>query len=650
MKLLSLLLILLVLPALAQESPLLRGRVLDAATHQPIPNAQVGIGDNRLGTNTNLDGRFALRVPAAYQASALQVALLGYQKFSRPLPPLPGPELVIELKISPASLSNVSVTASAEGIIREAVARIPRNYPVQPVQLTGFYRESDDEAAGRRYDYLAEGQLRVTKPGYQHPRDLGYVQVLEARRVDLRPAQPGAVLAPIDWVAGALVPQRFDFVHTRAEFINPARFKEYQYRLSPQTTFQGRAVYVITFAPRPGTERASFAGEVYIDERSYAFLGARWHRTPAGIRRERVLVFEAAERAYRADYQLYAGRYYLKSIWYNTLGRPLAGHVRHHLAEFVTTAIDTAQVPPPSYQARSQFADVFLQSPVAYDSAFWQRTTTLLPPQALLDQARQHAADTLLRRPVAVALAATPAPKKWRPLQHLRYAYTGGVLALAAEEANLRAVLVPGSSALRADVQVTTSNQQVAAHYGFGIQLDLPAHLAAYATTRQLLGPLAGAGWEAGLGYARNLRPPGRPLLARVGLSYLRQTTGRRLGTVANPNASLRLAGTPLAADQLTLSLQRVTSALLPKLGLGLEISHHWEAVADLGYLLLLNNHNQLLIEENRGFFSFNQHAAELALPAAEAQVFVNGQPAAAGPWQPGHLLLSVGVLYRLGQ
>ncbi len=641
---------LLTVPALAQESPVLRGRVLDAATHQPIPNAQVGIGDNRLGTSTNLDGRFALRVPAAYQAGGLQVALLGYQKFSRPLPPLPGPELVIELVISPASLGNVSVTASAEGIIREAVARIPRNYPVRPTQLTGFYRESDDEAAGRRYDYLAEGLLRVTKPGYQHPRDPGYVQVLEARRVDLRPAQPGAVLAPIDWVAGALVPQRFDFVQNRAEFISPAHFRHYQYRFSPQTTFQGRAVYVVTFKPRPGTERANFAGEVYIDERSYAFLGARWHRTPAGIRRERVLVFTATERAYRADYQLYAGRYYLKSIWYNTLGQPLAGQVRHHLAEFVTTAIDTTQAPPPSYQARSQFADVFLQSPVAYDSAFWQHATTLLPPQALLDQARQQAADTLLRRPAPAAPAPAPAPDRWRPLQHLRYSYAGGLLAAASPAADLRAVLAPGGSALRADVQATVAKQQVAGYYGFGVQLDLPGHLAAYATTRQLLGQLQGAGWEAGLGYARNLHPRGRPLLGRVGLGYLRQSLGRRLGTVANPDASLRLAGTPLAADQLTLSLQRVASALQPKLGLGLELSHHWEAVAELGYLIKLTTHNQLLIEEKKGFFSFNQHAAELALPAAEAQVFVAGQPAAAGPWQLGHLLLSVGVLYRLGQ
>jgi hypothetical protein len=637
-------------PASAQESPVLRGRVLDAETHQPIPNAQVGIGGNRLGTSTNTEGRFALRVPAAYQGSQLEVALLGYRPLRRALPPLPGPELLLELQISPASLANVTVTASAEGIIRAAVARIARNYPVRPTQLTGFYRESDEEASQQRYEYLAEGLLRVQKAGYQHPRDQGTVQVLEARRVDLRPARPGAALPPINWIAGAFVPHRFDFVHTQAEFISPAHFKHYAYRFSPQTTFQGRAVYVIAFGPRPGTTRANFAGEVYIEEQSYAFLGARWHLTAAGIRRERLLVFVASERAYRTDYQPYAGRYYLKSIWYNTLGQPQAGQVRHHLAEFVTTAIDTAQAPAPGYQERTQYTDVFLQTPVPYDSTFWQHYTTVLPPQALLDQARQRQADTLLRRPApADSAPAAPAAKKWQLFSHLRYTYAGGWLPVALPATDLRVVLAPAGSAFRADAPASLRSQRLAASYGFGVQLDLPAHLAAYVTSRQLLGQLRGSGWEVGLHYARNLHPRGRPLLARAGLGYLRQVVGYELGTFPNPDPGLRLAGTRLAADQLTLAWQSQTAALLPRLGLGLEINHRWQATADLGYLLRLPTRSQLRIEEKKGFFSFTEHAATLPLPAAEAQTLANSQPASLAPWCLGRVALQVGATYRLG-
>jgi len=648
-------------PTLAQEGPVLRGRVLDADTHQPIPNAQVGIAGNRLGTSTNLDGRFALRVPATYQASELEVALLGYRKFSRPLPPLPGPELSIALQISPASLGTVVVSSSAEGIVREAVARIPRNYPARPTQLTGFYRESDDDAIRHRYDYLVEGQLRVYQPGYQHPRRAGYVQVLESRRVDLRRAQPATLdSVGINWLAGALVPHRFDFVRQRLEFISAAHFRDYQYHLSPQTTFQGRAVYVIAFGPRPGTDRANFAGELYIDERSYAFLGAAWHRTPAGIRRENLLTFVATERAYRADYQRYAGRYYLKSIWYNTLGQPLAGRVRHHLAEFVTTAIDTARVVPPRYPERSQYADIFLQNPVPYDSTFWQRYTTVLPAAALLDQARQRQADTLLRpRPAlpgavakapAPSSATRPAPASRGLLGRLRYSYSGGLLPVQVPAADLRVTLAPGGTGFRADALAGTTPQALTWQYGFGAQFDFTPQLAAYFTSRNVLRQLRGAGWEIGLTYARNLSPRGRPLRARASLAYLRQSVGRELGTFANPDAGLRLVGTSLAADELTLTLQNTTDACLPKLGLGLDLTHRWEAVADLGCVLPLRTRSQLLVEEKKGFFSLTAHEASLALPASEVQVLVDKQAASNGPWQLGRLLLSVGVLYRLGQ
>ena len=54
-----------ILPAEAQNA-VLRGRVLDTETRQLIPNAQVSVADNRLGTSTNDDGRFVLSVPPTY--------------------------------------------------------------------------------------------------------------------------------------------------------------------------------------------------------------------------------------------------------------------------------------------------------------------------------------------------------------------------------------------------------------------------------------------------------------------------------------------------------------------------------------------------------------------------------------------------------
>jgi len=656
-KLIAFLLVWLAIPVLAQEAQVLRGLVLDSDTHQPVPNAQVGIASNKLGTSTNQEGRFALWVPAAYASTELEVALLGYRRYVLPLPPLPGPELRIELKASPASLGTVAVSSSVLGIIREAVARIPRNYPTRPTRLTGFFRESDDNVTSHQYYYLGEALLEVQKAGYQHLHDDGQVKILEMRKVDLRPARfDSSGLVPINWIAGSFIPHRFDFVHRRPEFIQEKHFKEYQYRLTPQTTFQGRPVYVIAFGPKPGTDRANFAGELYIDEQSYAFLGASWHRTPSGIRREGVLLFEASERAYRVDYQRYAGHWHLKSVWYNTLGQPVGGQVRRHLAEFLATAIDTAQTAAIPYTERAQYDDIFLRAAAPYDSAFWNNYTTLLPPtqlrRDLLDQERQRQAERLLRAAAAppatdtVLTISKPAPKKW-PVR-VRYTYGLGLLPVQGALPALGAVVAPAGSSFRATAAADARSQAVAGSYALGVQLDLPQNLSVYGLTRSAFGGVQGGGWEAGVGWERNLNPRRRPILLRLGVAYLRQSLGRDLGTFDNPDESLRLAGTRLATDRLNLTLQSVTEGVQPRLGLGVELSHTWQAVADLGYLWPLRTRTQLLVSEQGGFFHFDSESA-LDLPASEVQLAVAGQPTAA-PWQLGHLLLSVGLLYRLGR
>ena len=630
----------------AQPTPVLRGRVLDAETHQPVPNAQVGVADNRLGTSTNEDGRFALNIPPAYAQARLTVALLGYRSYRQPLPPLPGPELVIELQISPAALGEVQVSGSVLGIVKEAVARIPRNYPVRPTRLEGFYRESDSDEAGRPR-YLVEGLLAIFKAPYQQRTDDGAVQIQQSRRVDLR---ADSQLVRIDWAGGSFIAHRADFVHSRAQFISAKHFREYDYRLAPGSSYLGRPVYVVTFAPKPGNRRADFAGQLYIDQDSYAFLGAEWHYTPAGLRRFRE---RADARTLRVAYQPYAGRWHLKSVWWQTTARLPIGPPLHYFGEFLTTAIDTAQTARPDYAARAQHEDVFLRNAVAYDPAFWQGHTTLLPSGALrkslLDQPRQQRADSLFGP--AVGGAAVPEKKEgaWGQFfNRFSYGAAVGMWPLAVPAAGLAVAFAPAGSGFQAQATGGVAPQTlpllVRAEYQFTLSHGLALRLA----TQRLYRQFGGDGWEAGLSYQRNLNPRRRPLYGRLGLAYARQTVGRRLGgTFANPDAGLRVAGTRLSADELSLRLQTVTDAVLPTLGLGLELTHKIELVADAGYLLPLHTRAQLQVDEESGFFPFRSSAV-VGLPDAAVGLRVNDAPAATLPWQPQHWLLSVGLLYKM--
>lgn len=630
----------------AQAQMVLRGRVLDAETHQPIPNAQVGVAGNRIGTSTNDAGRFALSIPPAYTGEQLTVALLGYKNYSRALPPLPGPELLIELKISPAALSEVQVTGSVLGIVREAVARIPRNYPVRPTQLTGFYRESDNDSLGRPR-YLVEGLLTVYKAPYPQRTSTGEVQIRQSRRVDLRSDK----LVRIDWAGGPFIAHLADFVHRRGQFIDPAHFRDYDYRLAPGSSYQDRPVYVVTFAPKPGNRRADFAGRMYIDQDTYAFLGAEWRYTPAGLRHSTNL---ADSRTLRVAYQPYAGRWHLKTVWWQTRARLPIGPPLNYFGEFLTTAIDTAQTARPGYLERAQYHDVFLRNAVAYDSAFWRGHTTLLPPetlrQALFDQQRQHRADSLFR-PV---VAGDSPPTKDAPqtlfgkfLSRFRYGGAVGAWPLSVAAAGLAVAYVPAGYGFAFQVDKRVAAQSFSVYSQFEYQVELTRDLAVRLATQRLYGQFSADGWTAGLSYQRNLRPRHRPLYGRAGLAYTRQTAGRDLGTFANPDAGLRVAGTHLGAGELSAQLQALTEALQPSLGLGLELSHKLELVAEASYLLPLRTRTRLQISEESGFF-LTRNSAAIDLPLPDVSLRTNDQPTATLPWQPRPWLFSLGLLYRL--
>ena len=631
-------------PAAQAQTLVLRGLVLDAETHQPIPNAQVGVASNRIGTSTNDDGYFVLNIPASYANERLTVSLMGYKSYSQTLPLLPGPELVVALKISPAVLGEVRVSGSVLGIVREAVARIPRNYPTQPTRLTGFFRESDNELANGQYRYLGEAVLTVLKAPYTRPKDDGEIVIEQSRKVDL---QSKTALMKYGWYAGPFIPHRFDFVHNRLDFINEASFKDYEYKLANQTTYNERPVYVVEFGPKANSTRANFQGRMYIDQQSYAFLAAEWHRTPAGIKRE-FINFDAEERAYRVDYQLYAGRWHLKSVWYNTRGKaPMGGARIRHLSEFLTTAIDTAQAPAPSYTARAQFRDVFLENAVRYDSTFWKNYTTLLPPEqlrlALRDQDRQQQAEQLFATKPATPAAPTQRLLKIL-LNRLRGGYAGGLLPLQASVADISVGFAPAGSAFRALAQARAPAQGLAGWYGYYWQFDLAKHLAVYYVVRQTFWNYTGAGWEVGATFERNLRPGHRPIMGRIGVGYTRQRVRYNLGSSDNPDRGLRLDDTKLSADRLSVGLQQLTEAWQPKVGLGVELSHRLEAVADLGLLLPLRTTTEVHLEERSGFFLSR---SDVDLPASSATVLVNDQ-ATEAPWHLGRPLLTLTLLYRL--
>ena len=67
------------------KTRVVRGMVVDARTQEPIPYANIGILDTEIGTLSNEDGSFSIKIPIEYQVKNLLFSSVGYKRKSIPL-------------------------------------------------------------------------------------------------------------------------------------------------------------------------------------------------------------------------------------------------------------------------------------------------------------------------------------------------------------------------------------------------------------------------------------------------------------------------------------------------------------------------------------------------------------------------------------
>jgi Family of unknown function (DUF5686)/CarboxypepD_reg-like domain len=123
----------------AQSNFVIKGKITDAVTHDPIPFASVSLKNSTFGKNTDFEGNFVLTV-SKITADSLLVSCMGYSTKSFYISPDSTIQtLIIQLKPSEILLHEVKVYASGENpaykIIRKAVAaKSENNYK----KLDGF--------------------------------------------------------------------------------------------------------------------------------------------------------------------------------------------------------------------------------------------------------------------------------------------------------------------------------------------------------------------------------------------------------------------------------------------------------------------------------------------------------------------------------
>lgn len=172
---------------LSQNSTDILCRIIDVESKYPVSFATIKFEINKSGVIADEDGEFRLPLQYKTEEKAVIISSIGFETLRVAMSTLkpntinviyliPKVEALSTVVISGKTKSNVD-TFTAENIVKEAINRIPINYPHSPHSYMAYYR--DYQLVNNKYYNLNEAILENFDAGFQTSK-FGYSENVTA--------------------------------------------------------------------------------------------------------------------------------------------------------------------------------------------------------------------------------------------------------------------------------------------------------------------------------------------------------------------------------------------------------------------------------------------------------------------------------------
>ena len=419
-----------VIPSRAQEADFdldnngitITGTVRDRETRRRMENVTVTLVGTSIGTVTNADGVFSLKISGALTSRNLEFSHIGYQNTSMLIPATSeitafssdsNPNSTSSTKQTDTQIfsANHTVTiwmtptarqldealifgADARQLVEEALRNIPENYPLTNNQLQSFYRETVQK--GQRYISVSEAMMDVYKTPYlRRDPDRDRVRLTKARRLM---SQKASDTLAVKVEGGPTQSLYLDIVKNPDILFNLQTLDYYSFILEPYEMMDGRIQYVIRFEPRAIVDYALCEGRIYIDREELAITRAEYfldvsdtdkatsailRKKPFGIRFRPLEVHQVVQYKLQGDvaYLSYIrNEIRFKCDW----KRRLFSSVYTARSEMVVVERDEQPQNPISRQEAFKSSQIFYDMVNVYwDEDFWKDYNIIEPTESL---------------------------------------------------------------------------------------------------------------------------------------------------------------------------------------------------------------------------------------------------------------------------
>jgi len=256
-----------------QQVTVIRGRVVDAETKQPLVFAGIAVQESNVSTVTNLDGEFTLKIGEG-ETGKLEISYVGYKNRVMDIDEMKtnGQRNIIELETAMIPIKEVIVKPLIPSeIMEQVISRFNENYPAVSNDMTAFYRETIRK--NRSYISIGEAIVEVFKAPYQNDLRFDAVRIYKGRKSN-DVEKMDTVLFKLQ--GGPTTTLYLDVVKNPETFLTSEAIEQYDLELSSIAVIDDRTNYVINFYQKPFITTPLYQGRLFIDIETYAVAQAEF--------------------------------------------------------------------------------------------------------------------------------------------------------------------------------------------------------------------------------------------------------------------------------------------------------------------------------------------------------------------------------------
>ncbi|WP_461640591.1 carboxypeptidase-like regulatory domain-containing protein [Labilibaculum euxinus] len=580
------------------------GKVSD--NNQALPGSSVYIKDSYLGTVTNGEGDFRIKIPEKYKTGKLRISSIGYQSQEINLAQSKLP-LAIQLQKDTCNLSEVLVMPKDTllALLRRAYGKIKDNYFDVDTRMKGFYRESYFVPESKEYLYFGEALLDVFKTSYKTQAE-GQVKILESR-MNKHPMYDS--LSRVMWYGGVQMPLHADDVKRRVEFISPSGFKKYNYSIA-KSQLDGRSAYKIEFVPKE-SKQVEYKGVFYLDVESLAYLYFDYAYSEYGKEKRSNYLSRLGKlrsnlwsksRGIKTKYLKRQGKYYLSYIsdWeelYNE--RTSLNLVQFN--EYLTTDISSENVGPIPLKEQTEYRDIFYLKAKDYSESDWKDETLIVPDSSLskLMAYNPQEAGQLLNKTYSLPKGAQFKKKLIEILTRTYFDFDFERKTTSGVE-NAAIVYTPDSHH-NFSKEFDPKNKQ---SFSLGMKMGykLNSFFDVNYCSKTSIGTHFSELESLGFAYETPLINRGRQLFLMCGVNYFFSKDGYHIGDFTS-ESTFKAGGKKFRADKIALYVGKKKQGVSFDFGLRTKLCKFYSLFVSTGYQLDFSERDRLFIQEKSGFF-----------------------------------------------